>query len=215
MESHPAYDRIHEAIASVEAPHSLRMRIEDERERTLVRRLVVRRMKLAGVGAGVAAVLGAVVALVAPSGGGGAGVPDVVALAGKASLATPAVSADPHVLRTRVASIAFPTWSAQGLRPTGQRVDDLEGGRRVVTVFYAAREAAVAYSISDGGAMDWPDGSRVAARANGIEIRALRQGERNVVVWRERGLTCVLSAPRTVPRARLVKLAAGVARYYA
>src|SRR3954470_24291017 len=69
MDLPPEYDRVHAAITSVQAPHGLRTRIDAERERTLVRRMVVKRMKLTGMLAGGAAVLGAAVAIVAPSHG--------------------------------------------------------------------------------------------------------------------------------------------------
>ena len=47
------------------------------------------------------------------------------------------------------------------------------------------------------------------------QIRSLQRGGRNVVVWREHGLSCVMSAPSSVPSSRLVDLAAKVVGYYA
>jgi len=213
MQSHPLDERITETIVSTGAPMRLRAAVEAERERTYVRRLVVRRMKISGAMAGVAAALGAAFALIAPGGGSSAPtVGDTLALAGHGRTAAAVASGNSGLLAAHVADVSFPTWRKQGLQPTGQRTDTLSG-KHAVTVFYGGAAAPIAYSIVDGK-LAWPSGGSVAMRSP-TEIRSLTSGGRNVVVWREHGLTCVMSAPSAVPAARLVKLAAGVASYYA
>jgi hypothetical protein len=212
----PEYERIRSALASVEAPHGLRVRVEDERARTFTRRLVVRRMKLSGVLAGFAAVLGAAVALVAPN-NGTPSFDQVVALAGKGpAAAAPAPStAHPELLDARVGDVSFPTWSGEvPWRASGVRSDTVEG-RRAVTVFYDdPRGARLGYTIVDGAALAWPKGATIVRR-QGIEIHMLRSGAATVVTWREHGHSCVMSAPASVGRDRLVALAARVGRSYA
>jgi hypothetical protein len=216
MESHPDYDRVRTVIGSVEAPHALRMRVEAERDRTFTRRTVVKRLKLSGALAGVAAAMGVALALVVP----GHGTPSIdraIALTHLQPLgAAPAPApAHPELLSVRVGDVAFPSWSGEvPWKASGQRSDTIDG-RRAVTVFYDNPQGArLGYTIVDGSALAWPRGARTVV-SEGIEIHALRQGGRNVVVWREHGHSCVMSAPAGVPQGRLVQLAAGVGHYYA
>src|SRR5438874_2345585 len=103
MESHPEYERIGAVIASVEAPHALRTQVERERDRTFTRRTIVKRMKLSGALAGVAAMLGAALAIVVPS-HGTPSVAQVAALAAKGpAAAAPGPSpSHPELLDVRV-----------------------------------------------------------------------------------------------------------------
>ena len=129
MEFPPEYDRIHAAMSSVQAPHVLRSRIEAERERTLVRRMVVKRMKLSGVLAGCAAVLGAGVALLAPAHAAPSTL-DAAALAQKGAVAAaPGVSpSHEHLLSVSVGGVPFPRWIERfPWKPSGQRTDEISG----------------------------------------------------------------------------------------
>jgi hypothetical protein len=210
MHDDPAYDQIRAAIASVEAPHGLRERVATERDRTHTRRLVVRRIKLSGMLAGGAAVLGAALALLAPA--GSAGPPSslqVAALASRASLAAaPAVDrVNPRLLDVSEAGVPFPRWSERfPWKASGRRADTIDG-RQTTTVFYAASTGErLAYTIVGGAALKWPAGSRTVVRDH-VEVHVLHQGNRVIAVWRQLGHTCVISAPESVPDGTMVDLA--------
>lgn len=210
MDSPPEYDRIEAVMTSVEAPHALRERIAAERDRTLIRRVVVKRMKRSGALAGVAAVLGASLALLAPSGGSPAPSPlDAAALATRGSVASAPLpsGADPRLLAVRVAGVPFPVWAERfPWKPSGQRTDGL-GDRTTLTVFYDNPDGVrLGYTIVDGKALKWPEGARTVVR-NGVEVHLLRHQGRVIAFWRERGHTCVISAPESVPEDRMVTLA--------
>jgi hypothetical protein len=211
MHDDPAYDRILQAMQAVEAPHGLRERVAAERERTLVRRMVVKRIKLTGVLAGVAAALGIVVGLASSGGGAAAPSPlEAAALATRGAVAAaPAVSpTDPQRLQAQVADVVFPAWSGRfPWKASGRRSDTL-GGRSTVTVYYdGPRRERLGYTSVDGEALAWPDGARTVTR-NGVQVRVTRRDGRVMAFWREHGHTCVISAPDTVPADRLVTLAA-------
>ena len=63
----------------------------------------------------------------------------------------------------------------------------------------------------DGVPLDSPGGGRVHT-VDGVDYRVLRNRGRTVVVWREGGHTCVLSAPAGVPGDVLVDFASWDAR---
>jgi hypothetical protein len=207
--SHEAdYQRIQEVVASVHAPLGLRERVEAQRTRAIApRQAFARRLRATGGLAAAAAVAGAVVALVVPS-GNAPGVFDAVALAsrGPALAAPPADPARPSRLRRSVAGVPFPSWSGTRWRAVGQRSDRL-AGRDAATVFYAGPGGTrLAYTIVSGGPLAWPRGAAVRVH-DGVEVRVLRRGGRVVATWRERGHQCVISAPASVPAARMVQLA--------
>jgi len=211
METTPEYDRIHAVMTSTatEAPAALRDRIAAERDRTLVRRTVVKRMKLTGTMAAAAAVLGVAVALVAP------GHPSVPSSLDAAALATRGAVAGaplhdpvhPHLLRVAVAGVPFPRWEERfPWRPSGQRTDAI-GDRVTMTVYYDdPRGVRLGYTIVDGDALPWPDGARRVVR-NGVDVRVLRGHGRVVAFWRVHGHTCIISAPESVPDTRMIALA--------
>jgi hypothetical protein len=204
----PEYDRIVAAMSSVQAPHTLRSRIESERERTLIRRTVVKRMKLSGVLAGAAAVLGVGVALVAPSHGAPSSL-DAAALATRGAVAAaPHVNpSHTHLLAASIGGVPFPRWEERfPWKPSGQRTDEL-GGRSTLTVFYDDPNGVrLGYTIVDGKPLAWPDGGRTVTSHN-VDVHLLRQGDRIIATWRAHGHTCVISAPNSVPGARMVMLA--------
>lgn len=210
MEPDPDYDRILSAMHAVDAPDGLRRRIAAERDRTATRRLVVKRMKLTGGLAAVAAALGIVVGL-ASSGDrvNGPSALEAAALSSRGPVSgPPRVSAeDPRRLQVRVGGVPFPTWSGQfPWRASGQRTDMLEG-RRTATVYYdGPADARLGYTIVDGDALPWPEDGRTVVR-DGVEIHVARREGRVVAFWREHGHTCVISAPESVPADRIVTLA--------
>jgi hypothetical protein len=210
MDSPPDYDRIEAVMTSVEAPHALRERIAAERDRTLIRRMVVKRMKLTGALAGAAAVLGAGLALLAPSGGNHPPGPlDAAALAMRGSVASaPRPSgADPRLLAVKVAGLPFPAWAERfPWKASGQRADAL-GDRTTLTVYYDNPQGTrLGYTIVDGKALPWPDGAQTVTR-NGVEVHLLHNQGRVLAFWREHGHTCVISAPESVPEDRMITLA--------
>lgn len=199
----PSYERILEAVHAEQAPPGLREHVVAERDRTLVRRMVVRRMKLTGALAAAAAVLGIVVGL-ATSGGGGASGPTAFEAAAPGALAptaaAPAAAGD--TLRAAVDGVAFPRWP--GWAASGQRTDRISG-RETRTVFYERGGVRVGYTIVAGEALDWPGGERRMTSGD-TEVRTVRRDGRMLVFWREAGHTCIVSAPDTVPVDRLLAL---------
>jgi hypothetical protein len=218
MESHPDYEPIAGIVASVHAPARLREHVAAEHDRTLIRRTVVKRMKLSGAMAGVAAACGVALALVVP-GHAAPSIDDAIALAsGTPAGAAPApVPGRRELLAARVGDVSFPTWSTARApwKPVGRR-DATISGRRAITVFYdnPATGARLGYTIVDGAALAWPSGARTVT-SRGIEVHVRHSGGSVVVVWREHGHSCVMAAPDTVPESRMVQLAAAVGRYYA
>jgi hypothetical protein len=167
------------------APSALRARIE---ARTPVRRWRV----AAGVGVAAAAAA-AVIVLLLPS-----GAPEAPSVAEAARLAAreptgpaPGRYDDVDTLLAReVDGIRFPRWAKRfGWPATGERTDRL-GGRRAVTVFYARRGHRIAYTIVSGRALREPRARPVVVE--GTEFRVVGE-QTQVVTWRRKGHTCVLS----------------------
>ncbi len=194
------------AAASEErAPLALRERIETQRTRGVGRGTLLR--TFAPVGAGLAALVVAMVVVFS----GGSGPPSVSAvsllsLRGPA-LAAPAPQPDnPSLLRTEVDGVAFPEWGELSWDTSGARRDTLED-REMTTVFYTGKSGAqIGYTIVSGEALDVPDGRR--ATVNGVALTVVEDGGRRIVTWQRDGHTCVLSAPVNVPAPRLLELAA-------
>ena len=157
-----------------------------------------------GVAAGAVAVTLAVVMLV----GGGPGIEDVASAATRPPTAKVAVvPADSKVLKERVADVRFPNYFGKfGWKAVGTRTDEI-GGRATRTVFYEKdgkrdrlhrrlrRRARGARRGRPGHRRGHRDRARCGPRG------------REVVTWRRRGHTCVLSS-KDVPRcAELLALA--------
>jgi len=207
MDPTPEFEPVRSIISSVQAPHSLREHIAAAEERTLVRRMVVRRMKLTGVLAGCAAALGATFALIAPSHSAPTSLQAAALATRPVAASAPAVSAaHPHLLTVSEGGITFPRWEEVSWKPTGQRTDEL-GGRSTRTVFYDNPDGVrLGYTIVDGKPLDWPGGASVVTR-NGVGVHLLHRDGRVIAVWRAHGHTCVISAPTSVPDDRMVMLA--------
>ncbi len=150
----------------------------------------------------------AVAALVVLLGGGGAPptVPQTAHLA-LAAATSPAPAEDPahrDLLRLRVGAIAFPYYGrTSGWKATGARTDTL-GGRRVITVFYAARGHRVGYAIVAGAPLEVGGGALVTR--GGVSYWLQRAHGAELITWRQAGHTCVI-AGRHVSRATLLALA--------
>jgi hypothetical protein len=93
--------------------------------------------------------------------------------------------------------------STLGWQATGQRRDLLDD-HPAVTVYYAAAERRLAYTIVSGAALAQP-----AARTtvtHGMTLRTLRMRGHLIVTWRRDGRTCVLTGTK-VSAAQLRELA--------
>lgn len=214
MEPNPDYDRVLSVMTTVEAPPALRDRIAQERDRTLIRRMIVKRMKLTGVLAGAAAVLGITVGLLSVSQKPEGPEPLVAAaLASRPTAAAPPAVDPEHdeLLKASVGGVTFPRWDERyRWTPTGQRTDELEG-RATRTVFYTdPRGVRLGYTIVDGEPLAWPEGAR-RVTSGGVDVHLVRRGGRILAFWRAGGRTCILSAPDTVSEDVIVRLAASKA----
>lgn len=196
------------AVAETAAPLALRERIERDRERS---RPVARRRWL-GLGGAVAGVAAAAVAALVISVGGtpAPGVLATVQLAGKGP-ALPAPRhdpANPALLQAKIEGLPFPDWNARfEWRASGARRDRIED-RDATTVYYDnPLGARLAYTILGGEAIKAPDGARTM-RIRGNDFHTMTRGDQRIVVWDRDGHTCVMSAPMSVPEARLLELAA-------
>jgi hypothetical protein len=211
MDPNSQYERIEAVVRSVEAPAALRERIAAERDRTLIRRMVVKRMKLTGALAGAAAVLGIAVGLLSLA--GRSDDPSSLDAARLASLqpvaAAPATDrSHPKLLEAKVDHVTFPAWADRyPWEASGQRADELDG-RDTLTVFYDNPDGVrLGYTVVAGDALAWPEGADSVVR-NAVEVRVMKRDGRVLAFWRVHGQTCIISAPDSVPVERVVALAA-------
>jgi hypothetical protein len=195
------------AVAQTRAPLALRERIEAERER---KRRPARRAWTLG-GSFAATVAAAVIAVVVATGGGAGGpsVAEAAALAMRAPTAAAPVVDPSHrgLLKRSVEGVSYPSW--QGEFPwhaSGAREDEVDG-RRAVTVFYRNPEGKqIGYTIVAGDPLDEPKGPGL--RQGDEHYVVLQREDRTIVTWRRGGHTCVLSGPSSVPKDKLLALAA-------
>ena len=204
------YERLLAVAERERAPLALRQRIEDDRGRLGQGAAIRRRLRLMGALAAGAAVAGVVVGLAVPGASSGPTVLDAAALGVKPAVAAAPARRDGHpaTLDAKVGAVRFPAWGAKlQWSASGRRSDDLSG-RRTETVFYRGPHATrLGYTIVDGDALPWPQGSKTVVR-RGVAVHIVRQRGRLVAAWRVHGQTCVISAPGTMPERRLVALAA-------
>ena len=202
------------AVSDVRAPQSLREAVERERDRaaTRTRPPFWRRHRLGLALASSAAVALAVV-VIATQGGESSSEPALAKVSGFARLAATApaprpVGGTPPELDARVGSLQFPDWQAKfGWRAVGRR-DDTLNGRDVTTVIYRNDQGArMGYAIVSGDALTGaPPGRPV--QHNGKTYHVAGVGGRTMVTWTQQGHTCVILASASVPRMRLVEIAA-------
>jgi len=187
------------AVAETEAPLALRERIESRRQRSAPARRR-RRSALAALAGGALALVVAITLLAAPGGTpGGPSLTEAATLGTRApQAAAPARdSANRRRLLISEGGIRFPAWDEFQWPASGVRHDRI-GGRDATTVFYRTlKKSTVAYTIVDGKPLKGTDPD---------EVRTLRDGGRNVIVWERDGHTCILSAPGSVPADRLAAL---------
>jgi hypothetical protein len=201
-------------VARVEAPQSLRERIEAERARAAGRARAPfwRRHRVAVLGTGAAA-LALVVAGVAIQAGGGGGEPsltevDAVATLPPTETAPVSRGGNPPVLDASVGAIEFPDWEQKfGVKAVGQRADDVSG-RSVTTVTYRDADGArLGYSVVAGASLDQSPAGREVVR-DGNSYHVSQAGGETVVTWTQQGHTCVIASSDEVPSGLLVELAA-------
>ena len=205
-------DAVTSAAEATGAPLALKTRVEGmgaargrrkgKQHSTARTRLGGMRWPAASVAAGAIAATLAVVVLV----GGGPGIEDVAAAAQRpAKAAVAPVSAQAKLLKERVADVRFPNYAGKfGWKATGTRTDEIEG-RATRTVFYEKGGRRIAYTVVSGAALEQPKAAD-RATVEGTVVRTLRAKGMEVVTWRRRGHTCVLSST-DVPRAELIALA--------
>jgi hypothetical protein len=200
-------------VARVQAPQSLRERIEADRARAgREPSLPFWRRHRAAVFGGSAAALALVVAAVALQAGGGGEEPtlakvDAVATRQASEPAPASLGGDPPVLDASVGAIEFPDWEGKfGVRAVGLREDEV-AGRDITTVLYRDGDGArLGYSIVDGAPLTEPPAGREVQR-DGKTYHVASVGSRTVVTWNQQGHTCVIVASSASVSA-LVDLAA-------
>jgi hypothetical protein len=202
------------AVADTRAPHSLRERIERDRERAQAtagapfwRR---RARPLAALATALAAVAAVVVALQPAAETAAPSLASIEAAARlEATQPAPRVEGgEPPVLAARVGAIPFPDWRKSfGWRAVGSREDEI-AGRTVKTVIYRDPEGVrLGYSIVGGEPIpEHPPGRRVIRQGNAYHVA--RRGRHTLVTWVQQGHTCAIVASAAVPESRLVELAA-------
>ena len=115
--------------------------------------------------------------------------------------------ANKALLQTKIEGLPFPNWDHFRWRASGARRDEIEG-RRATTVFYDnPLGARAAYTILGGSSIKPPEDAK-AVDVRGQTYYVMNKGSRRIVVWDRDGHTCVMSAPRKVPEAKLLDLAA-------
>jgi hypothetical protein len=190
----PITDRLHQAALEERAPAHLRARIEDLTAARASRRrrpVVIQRPAFGLSLAGALAAIALVIVLALP--GGTPGAPSISQAATLGALAPDAAapSVDPvdaALLKAHVGALQFPTWAAEAT-VVGERTDRLDG-RTVTTVYYRQHNQLIAYSIVSGRPLALPHGW------NASEYAVARFDGRNLVVWRQGGHTCLVSASR-------------------
>jgi hypothetical protein len=112
----------------------------------------------------------------------------------------------PTLLRASFAGVTYPDWKRQfGWRTTGQRHDELEGGRSSETVFYQHTHHRIGYTVVSGKPLKRP-GNAQRFVVNGLLMLAYKDGRRDVVTFERNGRTCVLAGV-VHHRSTLIKLA--------
>src|SRR4051812_39231905 len=193
-------DAVTSAAESTGAPLALKTRVEElgatrgrrkgEQRSGIRTRLGGLRWPAAGVAAGAIAVTLAVVMLI----GSGPGIEDVAAAATRTPTGrVAAVPAGSKLLKERGADVRFPNFAGKfGWKAVGTRTDEIQG-RATRTVFYEKDGKRIAYTVVSGAPLDQPSGADKTTY-EGTIIRALRARGFEVVTWRRRGHTCVMSS---------------------
>jgi hypothetical protein len=181
--------RLRTAIERADPPAALRLRVG--RQITQAREQRARRRKaFVGVLAAAGAVAAGALLVVLPRGSP----PSVV-------------RADHRRLAAHVDDVWFPSWRGWRWHPVGRSRATI-GGRRSETVYYARGDGPrIAYTIIASGTLPWPGDTRVVTRG-WMRLHVYTDAERRVIGWRERDHQCLVAAPRSLPEAPLLALAA-------
>ena len=208
-------DAVLSAAEATGAPLALRTRVEElgagrARGRRHGERGPASRTRLGGIrwpAAGVVtASAAAVVAAVVVALGGGPGIDDVAVAATRPPVAAIGpVPAATKLLPQHVDDVAFPNYAGKfGWKAVGTRTDKI-GGHTTRTVFYDKGGQRIGYTIVGGDPLDRP-GDATKATREGSALWSKTYDGRDVVTWRRKDHTCVLSG-KGVPRSELLNLA--------
>jgi hypothetical protein len=183
--------RIRELTGAIEAPPSLRRRVEEQRAPRPRRRRIALPAALAGAMAAAAVA----VALIVGGGAAGPTVDDAAALAlSSPTQPAPAIdTGDIHTVDVSVDGIHFPNYEYRWARwkAVGRRTDRLSG-RDATTVTYRGPLGDVGYTIVDGKALDAPGSAKWVTR-DGLRLAVVHRGDATVVTWQRDRHTCVLA----------------------
>jgi hypothetical protein len=202
------------AVAEVQAPQSLRERIERDRARAPAPgRAPFWRRHLRSLAAATCAVVAVAAFAAALRTGSDRAEPSIAGVEAVAQLeptgtAPATLGGSPPVLDAKVGALAFPDWRQSfGWTAVGRRDDELSG-RDVTTVFYRNPEGArLGYAVVAGDALAAESAGR-RVRRDGNLYKVDREGGQTIVTWTQQGHTCVIVAPAAVPRSGLLDLAA-------
>jgi hypothetical protein len=199
--------RLRAAIERADPPAALQLKVG--RQITQARRQRARRRKaFAGAFAAAAAVAASALLVVLPR-GSSPSVVQVLRLAAAAPSATapPVDRVDHRRLAAHVDDVWFPSWRERRWQPVGRSSGEL-GGRNSQTVYYArAGGPRIAYTIIASRALPWPGDTRVVTRG-WMRLHVYTEGGRRLIGWQESGHQCLITAPRSLPEASLLALAA-------
>ena len=113
---------------------------------------------------------------------------------------------DPGELAVSFHRTAFPAYrDSEGWHAVGSRSDRIDG-KAIFTVFYATGTRRAAYTVVAGTRVSVPSTAEHLV-AGGLSLAEFRAGNRWIIVFRDHGNTCVLTAAAPREKTWLVKLA--------
>lgn len=114
--------------------------------------------------------------------------------------------ADPTELAVNFRGTAFPNYhDHEGWHPAGARADTIDGSA-TRTVFYMVGDRRAAYTVVAGTRVSVPANARRFTNG-GVPLREFRDGDHWVIVFRDHGNTCVLTAAAPREKHWLIALA--------
>jgi hypothetical protein len=153
----------------------------------------------------------AIVAAVVLSSSGTSGPPAATRVAAVWTLPATSSAVTPNPNDHRELNVVFhgtpyPNYhDSEGWHPVGTRTDQI-AGIPTLTVYYAVGKRRAAYTVLAGTRVSVP-ASATYFVADGVPMAEFRSGDRWVVVFRNHGNTCVLTAAAPREKQWLVKLA--------
>jgi hypothetical protein len=199
------------AAGDVDAPPTLRHRLEDQRQRLGPQRRRRRLLLGGGLAGGLAVgVLAVIIATPNDLPGGPSLAAAAQAAQGPPTQPAPLQDpANPKLLKGAVDGVPFPNWQHKfKWRAIGSRVDRIDG-RSMVTVTYENPQGLkVRYSIVPGRPIDIPTQASPKGY-DGLTFRVMDLNRARILTWLRHGHTCVLTTHAfRVPVAKLFELAA-------